>query len=159
MIVFGPVVAAGAGSIGAVSCDLPFILSLWSRDHGQDDPERVEKDLIHDKVFGASLRPVGVPRLAEPVEILRDRLGIHGSYARNENDLFVVLGYTAARDQLFQIEIRQATGTLAGILGRRSAFVRRRTIDRRNRHVVEPEIHAQLAAMMDDVMQHEAAER
>ena len=59
--------------------------------------------------------------LAQPVEILRDRWGIAHIYAQNEDDLFFAQGYSAARDRLFQFEIwrRQATGTVAEILGRR----------------------------------------
>jgi penicillin amidase len=59
--------------------------------------------------------------LSQPVEILRDRWGINHIYAQNEPDLFFAQGYAAARDRLFQFEIwrRQATGTVAEILGRR----------------------------------------
>ncbi|HXH06556.1 MAG TPA: penicillin acylase family protein, partial [Vicinamibacterales bacterium] len=64
---------------------------------------------------------IAVQGLAEPVEILRDRWGIAHIYAANEPDLFFAQGYTAARDRLFQLELwrRQATGTMAEILGRR----------------------------------------
>ena len=59
--------------------------------------------------------------LQQPVEIIRDRWGVNHIYAQNESDLFVAQGYAAARDRLFQLEIwrRQATGTMAEILGRR----------------------------------------
>ena len=59
--------------------------------------------------------------LREPVEILRDRSGINHIYARNEHDLFFAQGYAAAHDRLFQLEMwrRQATGTVAELLGRR----------------------------------------
>ena len=59
--------------------------------------------------------------LREPVEILVDRWGVAHIYAKNEHDLFFAQGYHAARDRLFQFEIwrRQATGTVAEILGRR----------------------------------------
>jgi penicillin G amidase len=62
-----------------------------------------------------------VDGLAEPVEILRDRWGINHIYAANERDLFFAQGYAAARDRLFQFELwrRQATGTVAEILGRK----------------------------------------
>ena len=72
MMVVTPVVAA-AGSIGAAAADSPRFPSLLSFHHGQDDPERVEKDLIQDRMVGATRRPVDVARLAEPVETLRDR--------------------------------------------------------------------------------------
>lgn len=59
--------------------------------------------------------------LSQPVEILRDRWGINHIYAQNENDLFFAQGYAAAKDRLFQFEVwrRQATGTVAEMLGRR----------------------------------------
>ena len=57
--------------------------------------------------------------LKEPVEIIRDKWGINHIYAKNQHDLFFAQGYTAAADRLFQFEIwrRQATGTVAEILG------------------------------------------
>src|ERR1700730_3850373 len=63
---------------------------------------------------------LSVAGLAQPVEILRDRWGINHIYAKSEHDLFFAQGYNAARDRLFQFEIwrRQATGTVAEILGR-----------------------------------------
>src|SRR5687768_10229839 len=59
--------------------------------------------------------------LSQPVEIIRDRWGINHIYAQNEGDLFFAQGYAAAKDRLFQFEVwrRQATGTVAEILGRR----------------------------------------
>jgi penicillin amidase len=70
---------------------------------------------------GSVMRPAEVAGLAEPVEVLRDRWGVNHIYAKNEGDLFFVQGYTAARDRLFQFEMwrRQATGTVAEILGRK----------------------------------------
>ena len=60
-----------------------------------------------------------VPGLENPVEILRDQWGINHIYAENQHDLFFAQGYAAAQDRLFQFEIwrRQATGTVAEILG------------------------------------------
>ena len=57
--------------------------------------------------------------LQQPVEILRDSAGINHIYAQNEHDLFFAQGYAAAKDRLFQFEIwrRQATGTVAELLG------------------------------------------
>jgi penicillin amidase len=59
--------------------------------------------------------------LNEPVEIIRDKWGINHIYAKNQKDLFFAQGYAAAKDRLFQFEIwrRQATGTVAEILGER----------------------------------------
>lgn len=57
--------------------------------------------------------------LEAPVEIIRDRWGVNHIYAENQHDLFFAQGYAAAKDRLFQFEIwrRQATGTVAEILG------------------------------------------
>ncbi len=59
--------------------------------------------------------------IQEEVEIRIDKWGIAHIYAKNEADLFFAQGYHAARDRLFQFEIwrRQATGTVAEILGPR----------------------------------------
>lgn len=66
----------------------------------------------------ATLQAAG---LSQPVDIVRDRWGLNHIYAQNEHDLFFAQGYAAARDRLFQFEVwrRQATGTVAEILGRR----------------------------------------
>src|SRR5215467_3861450 len=65
--------------------------------------------------------PLAVDGLRDTVDVLRDRWGLHHIYAKNEHDLFLAQGYTAAHDRLFQFEIwrRQATGTVAEILGRK----------------------------------------
>ncbi|WP_437395096.1 penicillin acylase family protein [Flagellimonas lutimaris] len=59
--------------------------------------------------------------LTDNVEVLRDEVGINHIYANNQHDLFFAQGYYAAKDRLFQFEIwrRQATGTVAEILGER----------------------------------------
>lgn len=59
--------------------------------------------------------------LQEEVEVIRDENGINHIFANNEHDLFFSQGYLAAKDRLFQFEVwrRQATGTLAEILGER----------------------------------------
>ena len=58
-------------------------------------------------------------QLKEEVEVLRDKHGINHIYAKNQEDLFFMQGYLAAKDRLFQFEIwrRQATGTVAEIFG------------------------------------------
>jgi len=60
-----------------------------------------------------------LPGLQSPVEVLRDKWGVNHIYAANQNDLFFVQGYLAAKDRLFQFEIwrRQATGSVAELLG------------------------------------------
>ena len=61
------------------------------------------------------------PGLSQPVEIVKDHWGISHIYAKNEADLFFAQGYNVARDRLFQLEMwrRQATGTVAEILGKK----------------------------------------
>ena len=62
---------------------------------------------------------LSLPGLEQPVTILRDHWGIAHIYAQNEHDLFFAQGYNVAHDRLFQLEMwrRQATGTLAAVLG------------------------------------------
>jgi len=64
---------------------------------------------------------VQIDGLTDKVEVLRDEVGINHIYANNQHDLFFTQGYYAAKDRLFQFEIwrRQATGTVAEILGER----------------------------------------
>jgi penicillin amidase len=64
---------------------------------------------------------VRIQGLMDEVEVIRDEVGINHIYASNQHDLFMAQGYCAARDRLFQFEIwrRQATGTVAEILGPR----------------------------------------
>jgi len=63
-----------------------------------------------------------IPGLTEPVEIIKDHWGISHVFAKNQKDLFFAQGFNVARDRLFQLEIwrRQATGTLAEILGEKA---------------------------------------
>ena len=55
----------------------------------------------------------------QEVEVIVDHWGLPHIYAQNQNDLFFAQGYHAAKDRLFQFEIwrRQATGTVAELLG------------------------------------------
>ncbi|MFL2632145.1 MAG: penicillin acylase family protein [Candidatus Marisimplicoccus sp.] len=57
--------------------------------------------------------------IIDKVEVLRDNYGINHIYANNQNDLFFMQGYLAAKDRLFQFEIwrRQATGSVSEIFG------------------------------------------
>ena len=66
-------------------------------------------------------RVIPIPGLEKEVEILVDQWGIPHIYAQTESDLFFAQGFYAAQDRLFQFEIwrRQATGTVAEILGER----------------------------------------
>jgi penicillin amidase len=65
---------------------------------------------------------LSIPGLREPVEIVKDAWGISHIFARSQPDLFFAQGFNVARDRLFQLEMwrRQATGTLAEILGPRA---------------------------------------
>ncbi|MDX1667673.1 MAG: penicillin acylase family protein, partial [Saprospiraceae bacterium] len=60
--------------------------------------------------------------IGDSVEIIVDQWGVPHIYAQNERDLFFAQGYYAASDRLFQFEMwrRQATGTMAEILGQRA---------------------------------------
>lgn len=60
-----------------------------------------------------------LPGLTASVEVIRDTWGVNHIYAQNEHDLFFTQGYCAAKDRLFQFEIwrRQATGTMAEVMG------------------------------------------
>ncbi|MEN9371861.1 MAG: hypothetical protein RLZZ64_936, partial [Bacteroidota bacterium] len=60
-----------------------------------------------------------VSGLKDKVEVIRDKWGVNHIYAQNEYDLFFTQGYCAAKDRLFQFEVwrRQATGTMAEIMG------------------------------------------
>ena len=71
---------------------------------------------------GTAATTLQVGGVTQPVEIIRDRWGVNHIYAQNEGDLFFAQGYTAAKDRLFQFEMwrRQATGTVAEILGARA---------------------------------------
>ncbi|MDG1247514.1 MAG: penicillin acylase family protein, partial [Flavobacteriaceae bacterium] len=53
---------------------------------------------------------VKIEGLIDEVEVLRDNFGINHIYANNQDDLFFMQGYLAAKDRLFQFEIwrRQA---------------------------------------------------
>ncbi len=59
--------------------------------------------------------------VSDTVRILVDRWGVPHIYAPSQTDLFYAQGFNAARDRLFQFELwrRQATGTVAEILGPR----------------------------------------
>jgi penicillin G amidase len=83
---------------------LPFIL-LWIGCTTSENPFPTEE--------------INVKGLQQSVEIFRDQWGVNHIYAQNQNDLFFAQGYAAAQDRLFQFEVwrRQATGTVAEILG------------------------------------------
>jgi penicillin amidase len=71
--------------------------------------------------MAAHSQPLTTKGLRAPVTLTRDSAGIVHIEAKNEHDLFFAQGYSAARDRLFQLELwrRQATGTMAEVLGER----------------------------------------
>ena len=77
--------------------------------------------LSYIQVRSQQQETLSVPGLEKPVEIIVDHWGIPHIYADTEHDLFFAQGYYGAMDRLFQYEIwrRQATGTVAEILGER----------------------------------------
>lgn len=77
--------------------------------------------LISVTVVAQTKNVLNIQGIRQPVEIIRDSSGVNHLYATNEHDLFFAQGYCAAKDRLFQFELwrRQATGTLAEILGER----------------------------------------
>ncbi len=77
--------------------------------------------IVPSFLFAQQKQDLQVNGLKASVEILRDQWGVNHIYANNQHDLFFAQGYCAAKDRLFQFEIwrRQATGTLAEILGAR----------------------------------------
>ena len=77
------------------------------------------KSLVLILIFMCSCTSKKQLQLNDEVEVLRDKHGINHIYANNQQDLFFMQGYLAAKDRLFQFEIwrRQATGTVAEIFG------------------------------------------
>lgn len=77
--------------------------------------------IFFSNVSQSQVSYVSVKGLQKKVKIIRDSWGVNHIYAENEHDLFFSQGYCAAKDRLFQFEIwrRQATGTIAEILGER----------------------------------------
>ena len=78
--------------------------------------------VVSCKTKSNSTNEQAVPGLQSSVEVLRDPWGLNHIYAQNQHDLFFAQGYAAAKDRLFQFEIwrRQATGTVAELLGERA---------------------------------------
>ena len=60
-----------------------------------------------------------VAGLKQPAEILVDQWGVPHIYAKSVDDAFLVQGFNAARDRLFQIDLwrRRGLGRLAEVLG------------------------------------------
>lgn len=62
---------------------------------------------------------VDIEHLTEPVTVFRDSLGIPHVYAKNEEDLYRVVGYLSAQDRLWQMDLmrRITLGRLSEIFG------------------------------------------
>lgn len=77
--------------------------------------------LAFSPLWGQQSVNLQVRGLEQEVEIIVDEWGIPHIYAQTEADLFFAQGYYAAKDRLFQFEVwrRQATGTVAEIMGPR----------------------------------------
>lgn len=58
--------------------------------------------------------------LQDEVRVVRDRFGIPHIFARNDHDVYFMMGYVQAQDRFFQMDFlrRVASGTLAELLGR-----------------------------------------
>ena len=62
---------------------------------------------------------IAVKGIIDNVEIIRDSYGMAHIYAKSDNDAFFALGYCAAQDRLFHMDLvrRAARGRLAEIMG------------------------------------------
>ena len=54
---------------------------------------------------------IHLENLIDEVEVIRDKFGINHIYANNQEDLFFMQGYLAAKDRLFQFENMEKTAT------------------------------------------------
>src|SRR5580693_239275 len=96
-----------------------LIASLWVSSIGSAEDQHQNAGQLG--TAPEATQRLEVPGLKQPVEILKDRWGVAHIYAQNEADLFFAQGYNIASDRLFQLEMwrRQATGTIAEVLGKK----------------------------------------
>ena len=75
--------------------------------------------LLIGAALPASAQPVKVAGLRQPARILVDQWGVPHIYAANQDDVFFVQGFNAARDRLFQIDLwrRRGLGELSTVFG------------------------------------------
>lgn len=75
--------------------------------------------LLGCTILPAPAQPLPVAGLAQPARIVVDRWGVPHIYAANQDDVFFVQGFNAARDRLFQIDLwrRRGLGELASVFG------------------------------------------
>jgi penicillin amidase len=76
----------------------------------------IARDNTDNALSSARLSTTDVAHLAEPGKILIDVWGIPHIYAANERDLFLLQGFNAARDRLWQIDLWRKRGL--GLLAR-----------------------------------------
>ncbi|MCS6816418.1 MAG: penicillin acylase family protein [Blastocatellia bacterium] len=64
--------------------------------------------------------PILIRGLRDEVRVIRDRFGVPHIFARNDHDVYFMMGYVQAQDRFFQMDFlrRAASGTLAELLGR-----------------------------------------
>jgi len=64
--------------------------------------------------------PIPIRGLQDEVRVVRDRFGIPHIFARNDHDVYFMMGYVQAQDRFFQMDFlrRVASGTLAELFGR-----------------------------------------
>ena len=62
---------------------------------------------------------VPMTKIKDTVEVFTDQFGVPHIFANNEEDLFLVAGYIAARERLFQMSmvLNSVRGELASMLG------------------------------------------
>lgn len=67
----------------------------------------------------AAQQAIEATGLRQPARILVDKWGVPHIYAANQDDVFFVQGFNAARDRLFQIDLwrRRGLGELASVFG------------------------------------------
>ncbi|GBC83025.1 Penicillin G acylase [bacterium HR10] len=63
--------------------------------------------------------PIPIRGLQDEVRVVRDQFGIPHIFARNDHDVYFMMGYVQAQDRFFQMDFlrRAASGTLAELLG------------------------------------------
>jgi penicillin amidase len=80
---------------------------------------RIGAALLVCAALPAAAQPLKVAGLSHPARILVDTWGVPHIYAASQDDAFLVQGFNAARDRLFQIDLwrRRGLGELASVFG------------------------------------------
>jgi penicillin amidase len=115
---------------------------------------------LHRRALPVISGRVRVPGLKARVEIVRDRWGVPHIFAASERDAYFGLGYAAAQDRLFQMELhrRIGQGRLSELFGPAALPADRlfRTVDlqgigRRQLAAAPPEVQEAFAAYAEGV--------